>query len=1363
MLQPSTAEDPFTALTRASSFHGYPGGDTQPNESQLYRDFEASKNITPKKSILHYYKSPGGDATYSTVAQDDTLRTCVEGDTGYVDLGGYEPTSPTALSTSSHVDELLENTETQQDVFARPALPETPAVAGKKRNSDGEVVGSSSTSKKTPGFSQLFGAHQKGQMMTATQMFNQTQAPSSPPPGEPRSDPIFTRPSPNMQHQASLSSPTFPMSSPVATTSRPGTAGEPRANYTSMRESQERRAKKLREELGLAGQFSEDIIEEEDEEQEDTELMRIAQKRRQKAVSNQAIHEWSRVKAPSRSNSRPTSRQNSSPQQPTTIDLITPFPNKHKPVEIEGFNDDEFFEDDVAMEDGPHDENADNSDDEWDELGQTVLRSQPNNDEDDAEAAEENEAIDEDPQMDNDHGSRQGSSDPDNAKADDGSHNQSRSGTQHVAIADSQPSRIENGQENGRNNVAKQSMGPSSITSFVPGSQYASRTSQDRHRERIVAETSSSKPQSGLNREVQDDDIPSSPPIEAAKLPREISNVSEHPEISQRAVPESDLPDTVDVNGFSSPNVLSDDNQRDTNAALYSTARTHVSESGASPAKTKYAASPLKVFESQQSKFSFSQSPRTAAGVRHFSAIAAMGSPPTGSGETDVDVDAIVSDVVTAEDQNFMDVVSTPPGQRQSKKRKIMHSNTATTKSDQSDIQKSTTGEEHQPEQEVDAPVAIATKDVASTALQETTTKANQLPSSTPINDDPDSSTPDSVKKREQAGAEAASQLLSTRQTKAPKGVKQYGKGSKRAAAGPRKLTTALARNAKPAKASHVSKRRDGPEVITETEEAPVNSEVHVDSEIPADGLADAVDNVETTSNDLQEPNTHNPPASAPNRVFALFKGQFNNFYPATYMGSSPGGQTYKVKFDDGSIISIETQHVRKLELRVGDTIKVDLPEMRTKTWKIEGFGSAAGNDKQTDLATDAEGHTTAIVKPNSTRKSDANITEDAVKVAIVSIYLTRTMWPHFADRTFDMAPTPKVASRAGTPSSTGQTPHAETSNSRSGRTTIPTDKVKGTRGSHLREESVSRPASPALHGLFAGMAFCISYGSNEGEKAQVTRLIRRNGGIIFENGFDELFDLPNLEESMPTSPAKKSPRKGVEQSKSTDGLQLKPEYKDLGFVALIADGHSRRAKYFQALALGLPTLSGRWISDSLDASKNTDSANSIPSPLPWPKYLLPAGESTYLNGAIRSRTIPLYGASEAKLINIIDNREILLNGDGVLIVASKKGKTWERKKTYAFLTLALGAAYVKRVYDLNEAKTIATNEPDTWKWVYVDGSIADAAAIMFQKSNAGKKRKRGEEDGKIDEKATCASDGKIKVVNDEFVVQSLILGALVD
>lgn len=300
MINISPSQELFTAMTRASSFHGYPGGDTQPMESQVYRDFTESMakstTTTPKKAVLTVQISPDGKATYDTETTDKTPHTCIDGETGYVDLeNAWQPASPGAQSESSHVDELLRSPATQLQIDGsapRPMLPETPSVAGNKHGRDGEILTSvTTTHKKTPGFTQLFGGGNQGAILSATQLFNQTQAPSSPMPDGPRSDPIATRPSPNLQHQYGISSPTILASSPIMTMhGRPSSAiGEPRNNYTSMKESQERRAARLRQELGLQNQFPEDMLEE--DEDDDIEQRRFQHKRMHRVKSDQALHE----------------------------------------------------------------------------------------------------------------------------------------------------------------------------------------------------------------------------------------------------------------------------------------------------------------------------------------------------------------------------------------------------------------------------------------------------------------------------------------------------------------------------------------------------------------------------------------------------------------------------------------------------------------------------------------------------------------------------------------------------------------------------------------------------------------------------------------------------------------------------------------------------------------------------------------------------------------------------------------------------------------------------------------------------------------------------------------------------------------
>jgi hypothetical protein len=250
----------------------------------------------------------------------------------------------------------------------------------------------------------------------------------------------------------------------------------------------------------------------------------------------------------------------------------------------------------------------------------------------------------------------------------------------------------------------------------------------------------------------------------------------------------------------------------------------------------------------------------------------------------------------------------------------------------------------------------------------------------------------------------------------------------------------------------------------------------------------------------------------------------------------------------------------------------------------------------------------------------------------------------------------------------------------------------------------------------------------------------------LLEEGFEELFDLPDVS--------------GEGDGVSSPALRLKDRYRHLRFAAVIADRHSRKAKYIQALALGLPTLSGRWIIHSLDEGKNPSCRDT--SPLAWEKYLLPAGESSYLGGAVRSRT-GLFSCEvrDAKLEDMMKNRPKLFNEDGVLLVAPNKGTAgWERRQTFVFLTLALGAGRVRRVNDVMQAKEMIEEDDSRvrWKWVYTDGDIVDARKILFEK----KKRKK-DKDSAVSGDSLFATNGNTTLVTDEFVIQSLILEALVD
>ncbi|ELR10239.1 hypothetical protein VC83_08967 [Pseudogymnoascus destructans] len=304
---------------------------------------------------------------------------------------------------------------------------------------------------------------------------------------------------------------------------------------------------------------------------------------------------------------------------------------------------------------------------------------------------------------------------------------------------------------------------------------------------------------------------------------------------------------------------------------------------------------------------------------------------------------------------------------------------------------------------------------------------------------------------------------------------------------------------------------------------------------------------------------------------------------------------------------------------------------------------------------------------------------------------------------------------------------------------------------------------------LFANMAFAISY---KGDTAQdisdrtaVTRLVKSHGGRLLD-GFNDLFtDGPTSVLTTPSTATKQPLPPLKHKQKQIGELALAPAAQDLGFVAFIGDHYTRKSKFVQALALGLPCLSGRWVTTCVARGRI----------VPFLPFLLAAGESSYLGGAVRSRLLAPYDPSTARFEETFERREKLLGGKRVIFLMGR-GKAEERKRAYLFLTRALGAGEVRRVASVKEAREVV-EKGGGWDLVYVDDDrkVAGAEAEILggvesgtkakgkAKGKAGK-RKRGDE---VEDEKTGLEQGgerkKVRVVGDEFVVQSLILGCLMD
>ncbi|KGO65318.1 Rad9-like Rad53-binding domain, fungi [Penicillium italicum] len=550
-----------------------------------------------------------------------------------------------------------------------------------------------------------------------------------------------------------------------------------------------------------------------------------------------------------------------------------------------------------------------------------------------------------------------------------------------------------------------------------------------------------------------------------------------------------------------------------------------------------------------------------------------------------------------------------------------------------------------------------------------------------------------------------------------------------------------------PEKSSGLAARSaPSPKVVVHSRPPPPSSELtEVSSTIASDDI------IESEANSVGDPPTTPRPSHslsentvvAPSQVLSVWMGQKRAYYPATCFGTPLGVShvKYSVKFEDSLPVEVPKGAVKRFELRVGDSVKIEMENVPKVTHIVRGFDDkltraelAKAADDGLYPITDIYGHTTVIVGPKQ-RKSLPNggmgNSENVIKVPIARVYLDTILWNQLKDRMFTYRPAPvQQESMVHTPSE---------------RSSVPV--------------SPSSRLSRSIHqgsGIFAGMVFAVSYKEDEASKNRVTRLIIENGGTVLHEGFTELFEPSSI---VPVDTPTKGGVKDADLNKK--GLRLTALADDVGFACLIADTHSRREKYMQALALNLPCLAGRWVEDCISQGRVLD----------WDIYLLPAGDSMYLNGATKSRVMAPNPPHTARLANTISARTKLLAGQSVLLVMGR-GKVEEKRKAYIFLTYALGASRVERVPDLGTARALIDSQSDAglstnWDWIYVDDADQAAAKSMLTPNPKtqrihlfhGKKRRKSiaSSTPTPPNELRCTA----RVVGNEFVCQSLILGRL--
>lgn len=493
---------------------------------------------------------------------------------------------------------------------------------------------------------------------------------------------------------------------------------------------------------------------------------------------------------------------------------------------------------------------------------------------------------------------------------------------------------------------------------------------------------------------------------------------------------------------------------------------------------------------------------------------------------------------------------------------------------------------------------------------------------------------------------------------------------------------------------------------------------------------------------------TNERAVTAPNRVFAHFNGSSPAYHPATCLEMIGGDDPrYRIRFEDGTVDVIGGYSIKRLELRAGDVVKVDLPGARKLNYVVEGLqdqhvpavvidpatpsrrGRSAPTNDSAFPETDVYGNATVLMSPKQRLSVDnEQLTSSQIAVPLTLIYLTQMMWTAFKDRQYThLVNKPQTLTGLQTPSERPSTPSTPSSRSR---------RVKSSGLVQARSTAIGNNSDD---GVFRNMAFAITNVDRADENERVKNHITSNGGLVLSTGLDELFHIPVLLRT--TTPA---------DLNADTSFRLTPTAKDIGFTCLIADKYCRTAKFIQALSLGVPCLSSRWITHCVAKQRI----------LPWAPYLLPSGESAFLGGAVRSRVLQPFDAETATLSDMVEHRPRMLNGASVLIIMEKGQEKSMRQ--HPLITHALGASRISRaISDASAAKSVADAQAlgEPWDWVFCYDREREIEEKLFGGNGTGKKRKRGRES----DFRPPGKKGKTRVVGNEFVIQSLILGMLIE
>ncbi|KAK9377374.1 uncharacterized protein V1513DRAFT_97866 [Lipomyces chichibuensis] len=346
-------------------------------------------------------------------------------------------------------------------------------------------------------------------------------------------------------------------------------------------------------------------------------------------------------------------------------------------------------------------------------------------------------------------------------------------------------------------------------------------------------------------------------------------------------------------------------------------------------------------------------------------------------------------------------------------------------------------------------------------------------------------------------------------------------------------------------------------------------------------------------------------------RAFALWTGTRQGYYPCRILANAPSvlvpdrSQSLKidVEFDDGSTAKLDPQHVRSLDLRVGDQIKIDRTGLRSNWYEIVGLVKKPVDDQRSFkpcirgnnlLRVRMKAAPNSAKPPNRTTVDDELQDENETEIEVEKIYVPNVKWYQFTQRAVPdvvAACVPNLAKyalpRTTTDNGIGTTSILNARMRSVSSDIVPIDEelprtrtpvvqrgMSLARGiSTTPNQQWSGPQSGIVkgnvkHGIFSGSAFALSGYSNK-SRVELQNIIISNGGWYLENGLIDLFVTCTDPEG--------------------DGVKVLPrkaELQCLRFAAVVSEVCSRRLKYLNAIALGWPCLTSSFLIQSSEVGR---------------------------------------------------------------------------------------------------------------------------------------------------------------------------------